>query len=138
MSILRTSRQVDWASNDYVNLTAGAAVYSTAVNITVGAFVGSVSIRVDNQGTPGTNDIVTVKVLYSNGDIVGNPDASSSYETPKHANTVAVLNTHTEDPAERNIPISVGHEAFKIYVEANASATNTLRVYAQYTEQISS
>lgn len=132
MAIAKTQTQVEWASADTKAVTTGSNATSDAVAIADNAIAGSLTIKADHSGSPASGDEILAYVLYTTGDPDVDPDSADEYDTPGHVLPI-VLDTNTEDPAIKTIPIDPAATGFKLRVENDGASTIT--VSAQYSQQ---
>lgn len=140
MAITTAQTQVTWSTASSVTVSSATEVTSdlfTLDQTTVGA---SISLSVDNAGSPASGDTAIFRLQWTNGDILG--DTGNDYDTPEHAQYLSTLdtygtNTPGEDPARRTLPISIpqGAIGFKVAVTCANSATRNMVVRARVGEQ---
>lgn len=133
MASSRNSSALAWSAAAYVDIASGGNATSDAVAFNAEDWDGSLTVHVDNQGTPANGDTLDVYILWTSGDVKG--DSDDDYDTAKNATSVMRLNTYAtdadgEDPAQKTIPLpAMGAKGFKLYTKNN-SGGRTLRVRA--------
>lgn len=132
MAIAKAQTQVQWAGANLLSVLSGGNGTSDAVPIADAAIAGSLTIKADNDGVPAAGDVLSVYILYSTGDPDADPDAADEYDTYQHVLPIE-LNTFTEDPAIKTIPIDPAATKFQLHVR-NAAAS-AVTISAQYSEQ---
>lgn len=134
MAITRTETQVTWQAVNSVSVAAGGNQTSDEVNLDASCIAAQISLKADNAATPASDDIIYVWLMQSSGD----PDGAGAdeFDTPGNALLLAVLDTSSEDPAAKTVPLPVPQKALKLYAEgATAGTTNPITLSATITEQ---
>jgi hypothetical protein len=114
-------------------LNSTAIFDSDAVSFSADATDCYLQVKVDNQGTPGSGDVVDVYLRAS-------LDGGTTYDTDEHMRWVMRLDTYAtntpgEDPATLTRAISVrGIPGGKFSFRAAQGGTRTINVSAQFNE----
>jgi len=134
MTVSASELQVTWdtGNNDSGAIASGGNDLSDAMSFAATAFVASVQIEAQNNGTPAAGDTMDFFIVYTNGDVAG--AGSDTYDTVEHAVFLATLDTNTENNARRTVPIMAASKAFKVYAINNA-ASNTITAAATVYEK---
>jgi len=130
MAITSTEIQVEWATADSKSVGAGNTELSDSAAIEAAAFIASVTLKADNNGTPSSDGQVTFEISYTTGDPDVDPDSADEYDTALHTTFLATLDTYLEDPAIKTVPINAAVNAVKIQA-VNLAATDGITVSAQ-------
>lgn len=131
MSHARREAQITWSAANTKSVGTGADETSDAQAIDAKFIRGQVVAKALHGGSPSSDDLVEIRVLYNLGDPDADPDSADEFDTPEHA-IPYVLDLSQEDPALITIPIEYGNE-FKIHTRNQAGESVT--VSAQYVEQ---
>ncbi|MFN7341375.1 MAG: hypothetical protein ACK5VI_09885 [Opitutia bacterium] len=125
---------VQWSGVSSLTMNNSTTRYeSDAEAIDPTAIAATLQVRVDNQGTPASGDIVELWISWS-------PDATN-FDTPEHAMPLSRLDTVAandpgEDPAARTFRLPInGSRAFKLISRAPQSASRNIVISAIYNEQ---
>lgn len=111
------------------SISAGGNATSDEFAPPATAVEGLLVIKADAAGQD--DEILTCKLLTGVGDTDADPDSADEFTTSGHANTIAVLETFSEDPAiSHGILISGAASGYKIYA-SNGGATYAVTVSAQ-------
>ena len=138
MGLGRTEQQITWSAANTKTLSAATRSDSDEVVIDSTCVAISLSIRVDNQGTPTAGDVLNCYIKWSNGDLDAGGGAND-YDSDEHAMWLMVLDTVTantpgEDPATKTIPIDPNMgKAFKLSVDSPNAATRNMLLAARCT-----
>lgn len=132
MAISKSQTQVEWSGADTKSVSSSGNATSDAVVIADTAIAGSLTIKADHSGSPASGDEILAGILYTTGDPDVDPDSADEYDTPGHALPI-VLDTNTENPAIKTIPVDTSATGFKLFVENDGASSIT--VSAQYSEQ---
>lgn len=103
-----------------------------AITINADAVSGSLTVILDNQGTPASGDYVDIQVKYSAD--------GTNYDTDEHAIYLPRMDTYSsndpgEDPAQRTFSLNVsGKQKLLIIAKANQGGTRTINFSAIYNE----
>lgn len=103
-----------------------------AVTVHVDAVAASLTIKLDNQGTPASGDWVDLQIAWS-------ADASN-YDTDEHAAYLPRMDTYGsndpgEDPCTRTFTLNVaGKQSFKLIARANQGGTRAITLVGVYNE----
>lgn len=132
MAITRQETQVTWTAANSVSVTAGSNQTSDEINLDASCVAAQISLKADNAGTPASGDTISFYLLQTSGD----PDGASTdeFDTVGHAILLTVLDTNSEDPAGRTVPLPIPQKGAKLYA-ASAAASNSITVSATITEQ---
>lgn len=134
MAITNTAVQIKWAGANTVSVAAAGAQESDVYTPDQTAIDALLQVKADNAGTPAAGDTIDVYVLYTTGDPDADPDVADEFDTASHAQWLMKLDTSSEDPAIKSVPLNVTCKALKIRVVSNAGA-NSITVSAQVTEK---
>jgi len=138
MAITDTQTQVTWSAASSVTVSSATEVVSDAMTVDQSCVNLSLSISVDNQGTPASGDVATFRIQWTNGDILG--DTGDDFDTSEHATYVAQLDTYStntpgEDPARKTIEVPKLGTSYKLGVTCPNAATRNMVVRARMNEQ---
>ena len=139
MALTKNETQVQWSGSDSVTLNSSSEFVSDAVAFDDTDVAAVLQVSVDNQGTAASGDVVTVRILYTSGDVLG--DSGADYDTSEHSeqfqlDTVAA-NTPGEDPARKTISLNdmIAAGGFKLSVSCPNAATRNIVVRARLKAQ---
>lgn len=136
MALGRTEQQVTWSASNSKTLSAATRADSDEITIDSSCVAISVQVRVDNQGTPASGDVLNVYVKWSVGDLDAG-GGSNDYDTDEYAMHLMTLDTYStntpgEDPATRTLPIDPNMgKAFKLSIDSPNAATRNMVVNAR-------
>ena len=136
MGLGRTEQQVTWSAANTKTLSAATRADSDEITIDSSVVAASVQVRVDNQGTPASGDVLNVYIKWSNGDLDAGGGAND-YDSDEYAMPLMVLDTYAtntpgEDPATRTLPIDPNMgKAFKLSVDSPNAATRNMVLAAR-------
>jgi hypothetical protein len=138
MALTRTQAQVKWSAADSVTVSSASEVVSDQFTIDDTTVLLSLQLSVNNSGAPASGDTAVFRILWSNGDILG--DTDNDFDTSEHAQYVATLDTYTantpgEDPARRTVEITPVAKYFKISVVCANAATRNMVIHVRADEQ---
>ena len=74
MALTKNETQVQWSGSDSVTLNSSSEFVSDAVAFDDTDVAAVLQVSVDNQGTAASGDVVTVRILYTSGDVLGDTD----------------------------------------------------------------
>lgn len=134
MALTRTENQVTWSASNSVSVSAGGNQTSDEFNLDATCISAQISCKAKNSTTPAADDILYFWLIQTSGD----PDGASTdeFDTTGHGRLLCVLNTNTEDPAGKTVPLPIPQKGAKIYVEgATAGSTNAVTASCTITEQ---
>lgn len=138
MAASRPDTQITWSSASSISISAASNATSDAFTFDASDWAAAVQINADNNGTPASGDTVSVYILWTTGDILG--DSGSDYDTVEHAQLLWTLDTYAtntpgEDPARKTIPLdNIAALGFKLYA-VNNSAGRAITVRARVATQ---
>jgi len=132
MAVSANRVQVTWptAANSTSVSSSGNAT-SEEPTLSDTAFMRTVTLKADNDGTPASGDTISFYAMYTNGD----PDGASTdeFDTAAHAELLAVLDTNGEDPAIKTVELLVT-KGLKLYA-VNDSSGRAITVSAEIEER---
>lgn len=135
----RNETQITWAAASSKSVAFGASEVSDAFSFNAGCWDASIQLSADNDGSPASGDLIEFRILYTNGDVLGN--TGDDYDTAEHSSLIAVLDTWAsstpgEDPARLTIPLpSVAAKGFQIQA-TNKSTGRAITVRARVVELV--
>lgn len=138
MASTREESQVLWSAASSISVSAASNATSDAHTFNASDWSAAIQINADNNGTPASGDTVSVYILWTTGDILG--DSGSDYDTVEHAQLLCTLDTYAtntpgEDPARKTIPLdNIAALGFKLYA-VNNSAGRAITVRARVVTQ---
>lgn len=136
MGLSRVQSQVLWSAATSKTLTTASRADSDAYTFDSTDVGCSVQIKVDNQGTPASGDVLNVYIKWTNGDVAG-AGGSDTYDTDEYAQYLCVIDTYAtntpgEDPAVKTVPIDVmTGKGFKLSIDSPNAATRNMVVQAR-------
>lgn len=136
MAITHTESSVLWSSAYSVSVSAGGSQTSDVLALDATCVNAQITLKADNSaGSPASDDIIYFYLLQSAGDPDGNAVADE-YDTSGHATFLAALDTSSEDPAIKTVPLPLPQKGLKVYAEGStAGSTNAITVSAVVLEQ---
>lgn len=143
MGLGRTEQQVTWSAANTKTLTAATRSDSDEITIDSSVVAMSLTVSVDNQGTPASGDVLNVYIKWSNGDLDAGGGAND-YDTDEYAMPFMVLDTYAtntpgEDPATRTLPLDPNMgKACKVSIDSPNAATRNMLVKARLTMRTAS
>lgn len=123
---------IQWSASSTKSLNTTGRFDSDAVSIHADAVQASLQVKVDNSGTPASNDVVDVWIKWSAD--------GTEYDTDEHAMYLGRLDTVAandpgEDPATRTFTLNVsGKQSFKLTSRAFQGGTRAITISAIYNE----
>lgn len=140
MAITTVQNQILWSSASSITISSATEVVSDLWTLDQTCIGASLSVSVDNSGTPSSGDTAIIRLQWTNGDILG--DTGNDYDTSEHAPYFTTLdtygtNTPGEDPARTTLPIEIpkGSIGFKVAVTCANAATRNMVFRARVGEQ---
>lgn len=136
MAITHTESSVVWASAYSVSVSAGGSQTSDVLALDATCVNAQITLKADNSaGAAASDDVIYFYLLQSSGDPDGNA-VSDEYDTSGHATFLAALDTSSEDPAIKTVPLPLPQKGLKVYAEGStAGSTNAITVSAVVLEQ---
>ncbi len=128
-------QQVTWSSASSVTVSSSSVVRSDPILIGANDWDGSITVSVDNAGTPASGDLAHLSIQWTNGDVLG--DSGDDFDTDEHAEVLGTLdtfasNTPGEDPARRTYNLYVQNKTgFRLAVSCPQAATRNIVVRAR-------
>lgn len=135
MALTKNETQVQWSGSDSVTLNSSSEFVSDAVSFDATDVAAVLQISADNQGTPTSGDVVTVRILYTTGDVLG--DTGDDFDTSEHSEQfqldTVTANTPGEDPVRKTISLNdmMGAKGFKLSVSCPNAGTRNIVVRAR-------
>lgn len=136
MAITHTESSVLWSTAYSVSVSAGGSQTSDVLALDATCVNAQITLKADNSaGSPASDDVIYFYLLQSAGDPDGNASADE-YDTTGHATFLAALDTSSEDPAIKTVPLPLPQKGLKVYAEGStAGSTNAITVSAVVLEQ---
>ena len=134
MAITLAETQVTWSAATSVSVGAGGSQTSDEFNLDATCTAAQVTLKADNSTSPAADDIIYFYFRQTSGD----PDGASTdeFDTSENALLLAVINTETQDPGIKTVPLPIPQKGGMIYAEgATSGTTNAITVSAAITEQ---
>lgn len=126
----RVENQITWSAAQSITISSATRVLSDEyVFNAADRDVAVLQVHVDNQGTPASGDYVTVDIVWTAGDILG--DTGNDYDTAEYAERLGIIdtfatNTPGEDPARRSWHIPAHAKGFKLGLTAPQAGTRNI------------
>lgn len=139
MALTRAETQIQWSAADSITLNSASEFTSDAFDFDATDVAAVLQISADNQGTPASGDVVTVRIVYTTGDVLGG--GGDDYDTSEHAETVQLdtvaANTPGEDPARKSFSLNdmIGAKGFKLVASCPNAGTRNIIVRARVATQ---
>lgn len=130
MALTRVETGITWSSASTIALSDNNQHVSDAITIDPTTVSASIHINASNGGTPASGDTVTAQFEYRVG---------ASYDTPKGAAPLIVLNTYAtdsngENPQKKSGPIDCTSAGGKLVVAAAQGSSRTITITAWLVE----
>lgn len=136
MAITHTESSVLWSTAYSVSVSAGGSQTSDVLALDATCVNAQITLKADNSaGSAASDDVIYFYLLQSSGDPDGNA-VGDEYDTSGHATFLAALDTSSEDPAIKTVPLPLPQKGLKVYAEGStAGSTNAITVSAVVLEQ---
>ncbi len=79
MAASKLNTIIQWSGANFVDVAAGGIITSDPITLALDAYALSMTVLVDNQGTPISGDVSDFYLSFTNGDVSG--DANDDYDT---------------------------------------------------------
>lgn len=136
MALTRAETQVTWpTAADSKSVAAGADETSEEFNLDDTCVEAEIQLKADNSTSAASDDIIDFYLVQTLGDPDADPDSADEFDTAGHALFLARLDTSSEDPAIKTVPIPVVSKGAKVIANgSNAGTTNAITCSATIRE----
>ena len=135
----REETQITWNAATSKSVGQASTETSDAFTFNAGCWDAAIQLSADNDGSPAAGDLIEFRILYTNGDILG--DSGDDFDTAEHAALIAVLDTWAsstpgEDPARLTVPLpTMAAKGFMLRA-SNKSTGRAITVRARVVELV--